>query len=408
MSSSAEPSPIKESISREEAVRAALAAQGFGRRPAAGINRSHLKKNLNRLGLLQIDSVNALVRAHYLPLFSRLGSYAHEDLDHLAWGPAGRRHLFECWAHEASLVPLESYPLMRWRMTRAAKGDGIYSQLAEFGRREKGFIRQVKKEVEDRGAIGAGALGRTTGGWWGWSPAKMALEWLFAAGEVTIAGRKSFERLYDLTERVIPAKILSRPVPTEAEAQRRLLLMAAEALGVATARDLGDYYRLKPGVTKACLAGLIDEGQLVALGVEGWKDPAYARPDLRIPKRIEATALLSPFDSLVWERSRTERLFNFHYRLEFYTPPPKRVYGYYVLPFLHGRELVGRVDLRAERGKCCLTVPAVYAEGDKMTGEALAAQTGNLKALANWLGLEKVVVKKRSGLDSRLRSTLNA
>lgn len=193
MSSSAKPSPIKGSISRAEAVRSALAAQGFGRRPAGDINRSRLKKYLDQLGLLQIDSVNALVRAHYLPLFSRLGPYAHDDLDHLAWGPAGRRHLFECWAHEASLVPLDLYPLMRWRMTRAANGDGIYSQLATFGRQEKTFISQVRKEVESQGPIGAGALGQAgAGAWWGWSPAKMAMEWLFAVGEVAIAGRRNF------------------------------------------------------------------------------------------------------------------------------------------------------------------------------------------------------------------------
>lgn len=317
------------SLSLAEARRLALAAQGFdGRRTRRSVQRRHLREMLARLGLLQIDSVNALVRSHYLPLFSRLGPYSMTLLDEAAWSVGRHRQLFEYWGHEASLLPLEHYPLMRWRMRQAADGQGIYQQLARFGREQQPLIRQVLQAVREQGALGAGSLStrqERAGPWWDWSAEKHALEWLFAAGELTVAGRRGFERLYDLPERVFPAELLTRPELSEAQAQRELLRMAASALGVATEKDLRDYYRLSPAQSRARLAELVEAGELLPVRVEGWSQPAYCPGEPQVPRRLGASALLSPFDSLVWERARAERLFDFRYRLEIYTPKETRV-----------------------------------------------------------------------------------
>lgn len=299
------------SLSLAEARRLALAAQGFdGRRTRRSVQRRHLREMLARLGLLQIDSVNALVRSHYLPLFSRLGPYSMTLLDEAAWSVGRHRQLFEYWGHEASLLPLEHYPLMRWRMRQAADGQGIYQQLARFGREQQPLIRQVLQAVREQGALGAGSLStrqERAGPWWDWSAEKHALEWLFAAGELTVAGRRGFERLYDLPERVFPAELLARPELSEAQAQRELLRMAASALGVATEKDLRDYYRLSPAQSRARLAELVEAGELLPVRVEGWSQPAYCPGEPQVPRRLGASALLSPFDSLVWERARAER-----------------------------------------------------------------------------------------------------
>jgi uncharacterized protein YcaQ len=313
---------------------------------------SGLNRLIERLGILQIDSVNAVVRSHYLPLFSRLGSYSSDLLDQAAWSSGRRRTLFEYWGHEASLLPLSMYPLMRWRMQRATRGEDIYQQLARFGREQQDTIRRVLASVEELGALGAGSLStrqERAGPWWDWSAEKHALEWLFAAGEVTVAGRRGFERLYDLPERVIPSQVLAQPLLNETEAQRGLLLHAATALGVGTEKDLRDYFRLNPADSRPRLAELVEAGELLICEVQGWKQTAYCLPEPKVPRKVEASALLSPFDSLIWERSRTERLFDFRYRLEIYTPQHKRVYGYYVLPFLHNERIAARVILRAER-----------------------------------------------------------
>ncbi|WP_296275376.1 winged helix-turn-helix domain-containing protein [Pseudomonas sp. UBA7530] len=384
---------MTDSISLAEARRLALAAQGFGRTPRGAIVHKHLQAQIERLGVLQIDSVNALVRSHYLPAFSRLGHYQAEHLDELAWGRARRRRLFEYWGHEASLLPLELYPLLRWRMRRAADGRGIYSQLAKFGAERRDAIAAVLQAVRERGALGAGSLSTRTeraGPWWDWSAEKTALEWLFAAGEVTVAGRRGFERLYDLPERVIPADQLNHAELDEHEAQRRLLLRSADALGVATEKDLRDYYRLDAGDSKRRIAELVEAGELRAVAVQGWRQPAYCRGEPRIPRRVRHSALLSPFDSLIWELERTERLFGFRYRLEIYTPQAKRVYGYYVLPFLHHERLVARVDLRSERAAGRLAVHAVHVEEAVLSEEARLALGDSLRALAHWLGLEEV------------------
>ncbi|SCY41815.1 winged helix-turn-helix domain-containing protein [Pseudomonas sp. NFACC37-1] len=386
--------PATVSFTLKQARRLALAAQGFdGRSSPAPVQPSRLNRLIERLGVLQIDSVNALVRSHYLPLFSRLGHYPRDLLDQAAWSQGRRRTLFEYWGHEASLLPMSMYPLMRWRMDRASRGEGIYQQLARFGHERQDVIRRVLASVQEQGALGAGSLSTRqdkAGPWWDWSAEKHALEWLFAAGEVTVAGRRGFERLYDLPERVFPASVLQQPQPDEAQAQRALLLHTAEALGVATEKDLRDYFRLGPADSRGRLAELEEAGELLRCEVQGWKQPAWCRPAAKIPRKVAASALLSPFDSLVWERGRTERLFDFRYRLEIYTPVHKRMYGYYVLPFLHNERIAARVDLRAERALGRLAVHAVHEEEPGLDEEGVQALAVNLRRMADWLGLEQV------------------
>ncbi|KTC35059.1 cytoplasmic protein [Pseudomonas sp. ABAC61] len=402
--------PAAHCFSLKQARRMALAAQGFGgHQPPASIKAARLNQQIERLGLLQIDSVNALVRAHYLPLFSRLGSYPQQLLDQAAWSQGRQRTLFEYWGHEASLLPMSMYPLMRWRMQRASQGQGIYSQLARFGRERQATIGRVLAAVQEQGALGAGSLStreERAGPWWDWSDEKHALEWLFAAGEVTVAGRRGFERLYDLPERVIPQAILRQPLPDEAQAQRQLLLQTARALGVATEKDLRDYYRLEPTDSRMRLAELVEDSQLLVCQVQGWRQPAYCLPEARVPRKVSASALLSPFDSLIWERSRTERLFDFHYRLEIYTPQHKRVYGYYVLPFLHNERIAARVDLRAERAQGRLAVHAVHEETPGLDEQGIQALASQLRQMAGWLGLADIQLNCQREGARRLRQVL--
>lgn len=398
--------PATVSFSLKQARRLALAAQGFNGRQPPTVNASHLNRLIERLGLLQIDSVNAVVRSHYLPLFSRLGCYPSDLLDQAAWSAGRRRTLFEYWGHEASLLPLSMYPLLGWRMQRAKRGEDIYQQLAKFGREQQETIRRVLTAVEERGALGAGSLSTRedkAGPWWDWSAEKHALEWLFAAGEVTVAGRRGFERLYDLPERVIPAAILQQPTPDETEAQRGLLLHAAQALGVGTEKDLRDYFRLSPADARPRLAELVEAGQLQMCEVADWRQIAYCLPEPKVPRKVIASALLSPFDSLIWERSRTERLFDFRYRLEIYTPQPKRVYGYYVLPFLHNERIAARVDLRAERAAGQLAVHAVHEEEPGLDDDGMSALALSLRRMAGWLGLERVQLNCQRKSAARLR-----
>ena len=401
--------PADQSFSIKQARRMALAAQGFsGRQAPAQIKAAQVNRLIERLGVVQIDSVNALVRSHYLPMFSRLGHYAPLILEQAAWSQGRRRSLFEYWGHEASLLPMSLYPLMRWRMERARQGQGIYSQMARFGREQQATIRRVLRSVEQLGALGAGSLStreERAGPWWDWSDEKHALEWLFAAGLVTVAGRRGFERLYDLPERVIPDEIL-QVVMNEAEAQRGLLLHSATALGVATEKDLRDYFRLDPADSRKRLAELVEDGQLLTCQVQGWKQPAYCLPEPKVPRKVPASALLSPFDSLIWERSRTERLFDLRYRLEIYTPQDKRVYGYYVLPFLHNERIAARVDLRAERALGRLAVHAVHEEAQGLDDEGMSALALNLRQMANWLGLEQVQLNCQRPSAARLRAAL--
>ncbi|WP_350647891.1 winged helix-turn-helix domain-containing protein [Pseudomonas sp. HY13-MNA-CIBAN-0226] len=393
-----------------QARRLALSSQGFGgRQPPALVKSIQVNRLIERLGILQIDSVNALVRSHYLPLFSRLGCYSSALLDQAAWSQGRQRTLFEYWGHEASLLPLSMFPLMRWRMARAGRGEDIYQQLARFGREHQDIIRRVLGSVQELGALGAGSLStrqERAGPWWDWSAEKHALEWLFAAGEVTVAGRRGFERLYDLPERVLPAVILQQPMLSEDEAQRGLLLDAANALGIATEKDLRDYFRLNPGDARSRLAELLEAGALLSCEVQGWRQPAFCLPEPKVPRKVEASALLSPFDSLIWERGRTERLFDFRYRLEIYTPRDKRVYGYYVLPFLHNERISARVDLRAERAHGRLAVHAVHEEEPGLDDEGMLALAVNLRRMADWLGLAQVQLNCQRVSAARLRVAL--
>lgn len=399
--------PIQHALSLKQARRLALSAQGFnGRQPPATITSRHVTQLIERLGVLQIDSVNALVRSHYLPLYSRLGNYPQKLLDQAAWSQGRRRKLFEYWGHEASLLPVELYPLMRWRMQRASQGEGIYQQMARFGREQQPTIARVLQAVRDQGALGAGSLNtrqERAGPWWDWSEEKHALEWLFAAGEVTVAGRRGFERLYDLPERVLPSSIINHPQLSEADAQRDLLLHAVKALGVGTEKDIRDYFRQDPAPARTGLAELVEEGAIEVVQVKGWKQPAYVLPEFKVPKKVTASALLSPFDSLIWERGRTERLFDFHYRLEIYTPAHKRVYGYYVLPFLHNERIAARVDLRAERAAGRLAVHAVHEEEPGLDEEGMFALAAHLRRLADWLGLPEVLINCQRASAARLR-----
>jgi uncharacterized protein len=398
-----------EKLSAARARRIALAAQGFGiSRPERTTNAGHVKRTVDRLGLLQIDSVNVLARAHYLPLFSRLGNYNASHLDRGAWGRKSQRQLFEFWAHEASLLPLSSHPLFRWRMQRAEKNDGDGKGKVHVFRRERAdYIDEVRRELADRGPLAASELsngGERRGPWWGWNDGKLALEWMFRAGEVTTATRRgAFERVYDLTERVLPADVLGLPTPSAEDAQRELLRMSARALGVATETDLRDYFRLGVADTKLRLAELVEAGDLVPAEVEGWTRPAYLDPNARQPRRIQARALLAPFDPLIWERARTHRLFDFFYRIEIYTPVAKRTHGYYVLPFLLGDRLVARVDLKADRANGRLLVHAAHLEPAAEARQVAVPLREELRLMADWLGLEEISLPRAGALGRAMR-----
>jgi uncharacterized protein YcaQ len=397
------------SLSRREAVRIALAAQGMsGIRRAGARRRGHLDQVIGRLGLLQMDSVNVLKRAHYLPLYSRLGAYDAALLDEAAWS-ARRRGLFEYWAHEASLLPLALQPLFRWRMARAERRQGIYGGIARLAEARPEFVAGIYREIAERGPTAAGDLDRANhkgSAWWGWTDTKIALEYLFWAGRITTTTRRGFERIYDLTERVLPPVILALPTPTEADAQRQLIQLAATAFGVATAGDLADYFRLDAADAKARVAELVEAGRLTPVAVEGWKQQAYLDPEAAMPKRVGTEALLSPFDPLVWERARTERLFGFRYRLEIYTPAHKREHGYYVLPFLMDETLAARVDLKAERQAGALRVAAAHLEPGSKAGPVAAALALELATMAAWLGLARIIVDPKGDLAQPLAAAL--
>ena len=383
------PGPI-EKLSLNAARRIALAAQGFGAARPASVNAGHLRRTVERLSLHQIDSVSVVVRAHYLPAFSRLGRYDRNLLDRAAWGPRSRRFLLEYWAHEASLLPLELHPLLRWRMALAERGEIGWKSLRAYAGERRKEAEAVLDRIRTDGPLAASDFQKGGGGWWGWSDAKQALEWLFWAGLVTAATRKSsFERVYDLPERVLPSAILALPTPAAADAKRALIERSARALGIATATDLRDYFRLDPSSARTAIDELSEDGSLLPVAVEGWKQPALLHRDSRIPRKIHARALLAPFDPLVWERTRTERLFGFRYRIEIYTPAHKRVHGYYVLPFLLDERLAARVDLKADRANSRLLVRKVTWEWER-TGDEAQRLDAELRLMADWLGLERV------------------
>ena len=372
-------------LSRSQARRIALYAQGFGRtRPTGRVDRRHLRRVLDHVGLIQIDSVNVLVRSQELPLFARLGAHKRTLIpDATADG-----ELFEYWVHEACHVPVEQHPLYRWQMHKMHRWKGVRG-LRE---RRPDFVDDVLRRVRDEGALVAGDLRQRQGPkgqWWDWDDGKTALEYLFHTGAVTATRRPNdFARLYDLTERVIPPSILDLPTPTETEARKALVVLAAGYHGIGTANDLMDYHRLNRPSTRPLIADLVDDGRLIETSVAGWGEPALMHPDAYLPRWVRARALLSPFDPVVWNRDRAERLFGFRYRIEIYVPKPKRVHGYYVLPFLLGDDLVARVDLKADRETARLLVQGAFAEPGVPLDEVAGELRAELDLMAAWLGLD--------------------
>jgi uncharacterized protein len=404
--SSARRKPI-ERLSTGQARRIALAAQGFaGGRPDRDPDGWALRSVLDHVGLLQIDSVNVLQRAHYLPLFARLGPYPLELLEKAAW--RAPRRLFEYWGHEASLLPVATQPLLRWRMDRAAHE--AWGGMRRIQEQRPDLVAQVLDEVRANGPVAASEVleherPKRTGPWWDWSDVKRAFEWLFWSGQITSARRRGFERLYDLPERVLPPEVIATPTPAVEDAQRELIRIAARALGVASERDLRDYFRLPVAETRERVSELAEAGELWPVEVEGWKPAAYLDPAARLPRSVSARALVGPFDSLVWERSRAERLFGFRYRIEIYVPAPKRVHGYYVLPFLLGDRLVARVDLKSDRAAGVLRVQAAHVE-DGAPRDTAAELAAELELMAGWLGLGGVAVEPRGELAKPLSAAV--
>jgi uncharacterized protein YcaQ len=393
-----------ERLSAAAARRVGLAAQGYGAARPATVQRRHIAALAERLGMYQIDSVNVLARAHTMPAFSRLGPYDPAHFTQLAWG--GRRHRawFEYWGHAACLLPTASWKLLRWRMDgyRARQRGSMIQFVAERGK----FIAEVLAELRDRGPLAAADLtgaGSASGKWWGWSDGKFAMEHLLSTGEVTVAHRRgAFERVYDLAERVIPPAHFNAPALSPAEAQRELLRIAAAAMGVATEGDLRGYWRLPPSA-KPRTAELVEAGELLPVAVEGWKQPAWLWHQARLPRRLHAASLVSPFDPLLWERDRALRLLDFHYRIGLYTPRDQRTDGYYVLPFLHGDRIAAKVDLQADRAGRVLNVHAAHLEPHAPAGPTAEALAQALAEAARWLGLERVEIAARGKLAMPLR-----
>ena len=387
-----------------QARRIAIAAQGFTDPPPTGkVTARHFKRVLDRIGLLQIDSVNVLERSHYLPVFARLGPYDKAALDRYAFKEP---RLFEYWAHVASMVPVERFPLFRHRMENPRH----WHRQQTLAQTEPEYIDAILEEIRAKGPISVSELddgGERIGPWWGMGKGKVALEWLFRVGALTTKERgRGFERVYDLTERVIPDEHHAAEAPSPDEAKRELLLLAARHHGIGTPSDLADYYRLNIPESRPILDALVDEGELELVEVDGWKGPVYLHPEAKLPRKVEARALLSPFDSLVWHRDRVERLFDFFYRIEIYVPEPKRVHGYYVLPFLLGDALVGRVDLKADRRAGALLVQAAHVEDGQDPEHVASEMAAELRLMAEWLGLRDVVVKPSGELAPALSRTI--
>ena len=396
------------SLTAAQARRIAVAAQGFSEpKPGGPINRAHLTRLISRIQVLQLDSVSVAVRAHYAPVFSRLGPYDRDVLDRAAWGPRSSRLLAEYWAHEAALMAVDDWPLLRWRMRQYRHGrwgthivqanpqlaEDIVAAVAELGPSTAGQI-EAHLAAEPR---------RKKGTWWSRSDTKWVAEALFASGALTTATRVGFARHYDLVERVLPPNVLARHVDDDA-AVRELTLRAATALGVGTEADIRDYFRLSAQQVKPAIAGLVADGEIERVHVDGWSAPAYLRAGRTVPRQDRGTALLCPFDPLIFFRPRVERLFNFHYRVEIYVPANKRQYGYYVWPLLMDGRLVARVDLKADRATNSLRVVGAFGEPDIPRARVAAALAGELESMASWLGLGRFSVSGRGDLAGELRT----
>lgn len=382
-----------DSLSIADARRIALAAQGFDTaRPQAKATQRHVEALISRLGVIQIDSVNVLVRSQELPLFSRLGDHNRNAIPKAT----EKQKLFEYWGHEAAHLPVEIHPLFRWKMEAARTGRVTHWGLTSFYEENKAFVKRTLKHVEKNGPTTSRELSTRTekkGTWWDWDEAKVALEYLFLTGELMSRGRGTdFARIYDIPERVLPQRIIEASTPSEHDARKQLLVRSAVAQGVATASDLADYYRQKLVTVKPLIAELVEDGELREVTVDGWTEKAFVHRNATMPKQLHATALLSPFDSLVWCRPRNERLFNFHYRIEIYTPKEKRKFGYYVLPFMMNGEMVGRVDIKADRSNSKLLAHSVHTERGVKRSSISGALSAELDAMATWLGLDQVQI----------------
>jgi uncharacterized protein YcaQ len=395
-----------------QARRIAVAAQGFAEpKPRGPVTRAHLRRLISRIQVLQLDSVSVAVRAHYAPVFSRLGPYDRNVLDRSAWSHSARspRLLVEYWAHEAALMAVDDWPLLRWRMREYTHGrwrtevvkkrqrlaDDVIAAVAKHGPSTAGQIEQY---------VGEERPGKK-GPWWDRSDTKWVTEALFSAGVLTTETRVGFARHYDLVENVLPPEVVAREVDDH-EAVRELTLRAATALGVGTEPDIRDYFRLSPKLSKPAIAKLVADGELEPVEVDGWNAPAYLRAGQSIPRRDRGTALLCPFDPLIFFRPRVERLFDFHYRIEIYVPAPKRQFGYYVWPFLLDGNLVGRVDLKAERTRDALHVVGAFTEDGQDKPHVAKALGAELHTMASWLGLSDVTVGDRGDLTVQLSRAL--
>jgi hypothetical protein len=395
-------------LSASQARRIALSAQGLASpKPARPVGPAAFRKLSERLGAIQIDSVNVFVRTHYMPHFSRLGPYAQALLEKEAWGR--RPSLFEYWGHAASFMPLELQPLFRWRM-EAGRQNNRSGEMSRFASERRAYIDQVLAEIGRRGPVTGADFapeGPRKSGWWEWSEGKIALEWLFRAGLITTRTRRGFERVYDLTERVIPAEILARPTPTTEDAHRELVLRSARAMGIGTIADLGDYFRLPlQRDVKARVGELIEAGALEEVGVQGWREKAYVLPGAKLPRRASGAALLSPFDNLIWRRERTESMWGARYRIGLYTPAAQRDEGYYVLMFLLGERIAARVDLKADRKAGVLMVQAAHLEPGADEGDTTPALAAELRSAAAWQSLGDIAVAKKGGLATALSREL--
>jgi hypothetical protein len=402
---------LPDSLSVAQARRITLAAQGFADpKPGGATDLRHLRRVLRRLHLIQMDSVNVLQRAHFMPLYSRLGPYPTELLERAAYRKP--RELFEFWGHEASLITTDLQPLFRWRMDRA--GDFAWGGIKRIATEQPEMVERVYDEVRRRGPVTAAQLEddtpRNKDHWgWNWSVAKHVLEWLFYTGRITAADRTtSFARRYDLPERVLPQAVLDAPTPTPADAFRALVELSARSLGVAAEPELRDYFRLPVDGFKQAVAELVEDQVLLPVTVPGWKQPTYLHHEAKLPRWVRAATLVSPFDPLIWERGRTERLFGMNYRIEIYVPAAQRLYGYYVLPFLLGDQLAARVDLKADRKTGVLQVPAAWLEPAADQEETAVALAGELHRLAGWLGLHEVATPERGDFAGPLTAALKA
>ena len=400
------PSPTK-SIGAASARRIAIEAQGLAApRPSGRIDLRHLRKVFDAVGVIQIDSVNVLARSQELPLFARLGPHPRDLIPRAT--AAGE--LFEYWCHEASHIPMQHHHLSRLRMEQARSGERVWAGLVRTVRQNPAMVREILSRVNDmpEGIVAGDVRTRTgpKGQWWDWDKGKAILEWLFWTGQITARRRdRDFARVYLALDRAIPAEVLAQPAPTAHETRRELLRLAARSLGVATSKDLHDYHRQLPSRTGE-LGSLVADGTLEEVRVEGWREPAYLFAGARTPRQVSARALLSPFDSMVWFRPRTERLFDFRYRIEIYTPAAKRIYGYYVLPFLLDDRLVARVDLKADRASGQLLVPGVFSEADVDVSRVVGELAEELVTMAGWLGLDSVAVGDKGDLSARLARTI--